>query len=63
MDGLDQEKVDRMASHINSYPRKKWNEKSPLDVFIGIYGEEIANKLDLEKVTTKEILLRPDLIK
>ena len=63
MDGLDQEKVDRMASHINSYPRKKWNEKSPLDVFIGIYGEEIAIKLGLEKVPTKEILLRPDLIK
>ena len=63
MNNLTQEKVTLMMNHINSYPRKKWNDKSPYEVFVSIYGEIVAKKLGLEKVNCKNIFLRPDLIK
>lgn len=63
MDHLTQEKVDLMMNHINSYPRKKWNGKSPLDMFIQIYGEETATLLGLKRIDPDSIKLKPDLLK
>jgi len=63
MNNLTQEKVSLMMNHINSYPREKWNNKSPYDVFAGIYGDQIAARLGLVKVEAEAILLRPELLK
>ena len=63
MTTLTQDKVTLMMNHINSYPRKKWNDRSPIDVFTNIYGKEIAEKLGLEKIPSQRVLLRPDLMK
>lgn len=63
MNDLTQEDVSLMMNHINSYPREKWNNKSPYDVFAGIYGDQIAARLGLVKVEVEAILLRPELLK
>lgn len=63
MDHLTQEKTTLMMNHINSYPRKKWNGKSPLDMFIQIYGQETATLLGLKRIEPDSIILKPELLK
>ena len=40
-DNLDQIDITRMMNHINSYKRKKLNDRSPYDTFSFLHGEEI----------------------
>lgn len=60
---LTQEDINLMMSHINSYSRGKWGDKSPLDMFGFLYGEDVALKLGLSKIPANEILLKPSLLK
>ena len=62
-DKLDQGHINLMMSHINSYSREKLNDKSPLDLFCFIYGDDIPVKLGLRKIPPNEILLKPSLLK
>ena len=57
------EDIRKMMNHINSYPRKKWNGQAPIDLFIKIYGQEVATLLGLEKIPPDSINLTPDLFK
>ena len=52
-----------MMDHINSYKRKKLNEKSPFETFSFYYGAELAKKLGCPKVAAKDIKLTPGLLK
>jgi len=63
MDGLTQKDITKMMNHINSYPRKKWKGRSPIDLFRQIYGQETATLLGLEKIDPDSIFLRPELLK
>ncbi len=58
-----EEEIRTMMNHINSYPRKKWNGQSPIDLFIQIYGQEAANLLGLERISPDSINLTPALLK
>jgi len=58
-----QEDIDLMMSHINSYSRAKLNDKSPLEMFDFLYGEGLAEKLGLKKITPNDIILKPSLLK
>jgi len=62
-DNLEQDDIDLMMSHINSYPREKLGEKSPVDMFGFIYGYETIEKLGISKIPANEILLKPPLLK
>ncbi len=62
-DGLTQQGVDLMMSHINSYSREKLNDKSPWDMFGFIYGYDILEMLGQHKIAANDILLRPSLLK
>jgi len=62
-DCLDQFDIDLMMSHINSYPREKLGDKSPLDMFGFIYGYEPLKTLGITKIPANEILLKPSLLK
>jgi IS30 family transposase len=62
-DSLEQSDIDLMTSHINSYPREKLGDKSPLDVFAFIYGQDILDKLGISRIPANEILLKPSLLK
>ena len=63
MDRFTQTDITKLMSHINSYPRKKWNGQAPLDLFIQIYGQETATLLGLEKIPSDSIILTPALLK
>jgi IS30 family transposase len=60
---LNQEKVDEVFSHINSVPRKSLGGKTPYEAFSFFYGEEILNKLNIQKIQKDKVTLQPYLIK
>jgi IS30 family transposase len=62
-DNLEQDHINLMMSHINSYSREKLGNKSPLETFEFIYGHDILDKLGLKKIPANEIVLIPDLLK
>ena len=55
--------INLMMSHINSYPREKLGNKSPLEMFGFVYGLETLEKLGISKIPANEILLKPALLK
>lgn len=62
-DNLTQRDVDLMMSHINSYKRKKLNNRTPYEMFSFLYGEELANKLGIVSVAPENVVLKPHLLK
>ena len=62
-DHLIQEDVNIMMSHINSYSREKFGDKSPIEVFQTLYGADILEKLSIFQIPPNEILLKPTLLK
>lgn len=62
-DNLEQADIHLMMSHINSYPREKLGDKSPLDMFRFIYGHKVLELLGIFEVPANEILLKPILLK
>jgi IS30 family transposase len=62
-DGLAQEDITLMMSHINSYSRKKLNNQSAHQLFSFLNSEEPIEKLNLKLVPANEINLTPLLLK
>ena len=62
-DNLTQDDIDLMMNHINSYPRKKLNDRTPYEIFVYLYGEETANALGCKKIDADEVVLTPELLK
>ena len=60
---LTQKKLDLMFSHINSTPRKNLGNKTPYEIFTYIYGEDLANKLNIQKILKDEVCTTPRLLK
>lgn len=60
---LAQEDITRMMNHINSYKRKKLNNRSPYETFSFYHGEEVLHKLECSPVPADDILLKPSLLK
>lgn len=60
---LTQEDITRMMGHINSYKRKKLNNRSPYETFSFYHREEVLQKLGCVPVTADEIHLKPSLLK
>ena len=62
-DNLTHEDILKATNHINSYPRRKWNWQSPIDIFEKIYGTETLKKLGLERIPFENLNLREDLLR
>ena len=62
-DSLTQKDINLMMNHINSYKRKKLNDRTPYETFSFYYGEEILRKLGCEPVAAGDIILKPSLLK
>jgi len=60
---LTQEEISLMMNHINSYKRKKLNNRSPYETFSFYHGEEVLHKLGCAPVAANDILLKPTLLK
>lgn len=59
---LSQEKTDLMMSHINSYSRKKLNNRSAYELFSFFYGKDTLETLNIQSINANEITLKPDLL-
>jgi len=62
-DHLNQDDINLMMSHINSYSREKLNEMSPTDMFCYLYGASVLDKLGQRNIPHNEIILKPLLLK
>lgn len=60
---LTQEDLNLMFSHINSTPRASLNGKTPYEAFEFLYGNEILNKLNIQKIEKDMVTLKPYLLK
>lgn len=63
MDDLTQEDIFLMMNHINSYKRKKLNNRSPYETFSFLHGEDVLAKLGCRPVAARDILLKPTLLR
>ena len=62
-DNLAQADVSLMMSHINSYTRKKLNDRSANQLFSFIHGEDTLALLGIKAIPVNEINLTPNLLK
>lgn len=62
-DNYTQEDINLMMNHINNTKRKKLNEKTPYEIMIQTYGEEVIKKLGFYYISPKDIILKPSLFK
>lgn len=62
-DELNQEGINIMMSHINSYKRKKLNNVSPYTIFSTIYGKNTIDKLGIQEIEPNDINLSTKLLK
>ena len=61
-DNLTQNDIQLMLNHINSYQRKKLNNKSPYETFAFLHGEEVLRRFESELIPTQDIILKPELL-
>ena len=59
---LTQDDVDVLSFHINSYVRKKLNDKPPMTAFSFFHGETTLRKLGLQAIPPEEVNLSPSLL-
>jgi IS30 family transposase len=62
-DNLNQEDIDLMMSHINSYNRKKLNNQSAHQLFSFLHGENVLDTLNIKLIPPNEINITPLLLK
>lgn len=62
-ENLRQEDIDLMMNHINSYKRKKLNNRSANQLFSFLHGDAVVEKLNLRHVEPNSINLTPSLLK
>jgi len=60
---LTQEDINLMMNHINSYKRKKLNNRSPYETLSFYHGEEVLHKLGCAPVAASDIILKPALLR
>ena len=60
---LDQNDINLMMDHINSYGREKLNDKCPIEALSSLYGQDVLGLLNIRKIPANEIILHPKLLK
>ena len=63
MDSLDQRMVNLALSHMNSFARKEYGDRSAIERFTDVYGEDILAKLGIAKINSEDVCLKPSLVK
>lgn len=63
LEGLTQQDLNLMFSHINSVPRKVLGGKTPYEVFAFFYGEDVLHKMGIERIAPDAVTLQPYLLK
>jgi len=63
LDLFTQDDIDRLMNHINSYSRKKLNDKSPAYTFSQLESLELLELLGVHIIHPNEICLSPELLR
>lgn len=63
IDHLNQQDINLLMSHVNSYTRKKLNDQSPFDSFSSRYGFKLINALKISQIQPNDVILKPYLLK
>lgn len=61
--GYTQDDVNLLMNHINSYPRKKLNNRSAFDTFSFLHEPQILEKLGVVRINPDDVTLNPSLLK
>ena len=59
---ITQEDCNLIMSHINSYRKASINNKTAIELFPIIYGEEVLEKLNIKLIPGNDVILLPDLL-
>ncbi len=59
----NQDDINMMMNHINSYARKKLNNQSPYQVFSFFHGTDILKKFGAVLIPANEVTLKPELLR
>lgn len=62
-DDLNQDDINLIMSHINSYKRKKLNNVSPHTLFSTIYGKDTIDKLGIQEIEPNKVSLSKSILK
>ena len=63
VDNFTQDTVNLIFSHINSYARKKLNNKSPLMLFSHLFGDNLHLVFGITEIQPNNVILNPSLIR
>lgn len=63
IDHLNQQDINLLMSHVNSYTRKKLNDQSPFDSFSSRYGFKLIDALEISQIQPNDVILKPYLLK
>lgn len=63
LDSYIQKDISLMMNHVNSYGRKKLNNRSPYTAFSFLYGTVTLKKLGSEFISPNDVTLIPKLLK
>lgn len=61
-DGLTQEQVDTLMSHVNGYVRKSIGDETPYKLFTEAFGEATATAFGVRRVEPNDVTLKPSLL-
>ena len=61
-DGFTQDTVDLVFSHVNGVKRKRFNGKTPYEMFMFVYGEAVTNALGIEYIPPEKVIQSPKLL-
>ena len=62
-DNLNQDDINLIMSHINSYKRKKLNNVSPYTMFSTIYGKDTIEKLGIQEIEPNKVSLSKSILR
>jgi IS30 family transposase len=62
-DDFTQETVNLIFSHMNSVKRKSLGGKTPYEMFVYVYGEDVAKILGIEPIPPEDVVQSPKLLK
>jgi len=61
-ENLTQADIDKVLSHVNSYSRPAFNDKTPFDRFAFTYGVDLLTQLGIRRIPADRIVLKPSLL-
>ena len=63
LDDYTQDTIDLRLSHMNSIARKSLNGKTPYEMFTFIFGAQLTDLLNIQKIEPENVIQSPVLIK